>query len=125
LPISHPGLELVTGDPLASQPPDPDPLQSVAPCSGCAAGLSGMTLLADGTITPCRRLPLPLGNIRDDSLREIWAGSAVLAALRDKSRYHGRCGRCPRWAVCRGCRAVAFAYTGDYLADDPHCFFKD
>jgi radical SAM protein with 4Fe4S-binding SPASM domain len=124
------GLEIVTGDPVASR------LRAGGGCAelgsvatgGCAAGLSGLTLLPDGTVTPCRRLNLPLGNVREDSLREIWAESEVLARLRDRDQYQGKCGRCPAWAHCRGCRAIAYAHSqsqgeGNYLAEDPQCFF--
>lgn len=122
------GIEVVTGDPLAAQMglrADAD--LGRTPLGGCAAGLSGLTLLPDGTIVPCRRLPIPIGNIRRDSLREVWASSDVLSALRDRARYGGKCGCCPRWAACRGCRAIAYAYThargeADYLAEDPQCF---
>jgi radical SAM protein with 4Fe4S-binding SPASM domain len=92
--------------------------------------VSGLTLLPDGTILPCRRLPVPLGNVRRDRLREIWAASPVLEALRDKTRYHGKCGSCKRWALCRGCRAIAYAWSRaqgapDFLAPDPQCFYPD
>ena len=124
-------LEIVTGDPVASQMRDDDGNedQGSIPKGGCAAGLSGLTFLPDGTITPCRRLFVPVGNIRRDNLREVWASSDVLNALRDRSRYKGRCGSCRRWAVCRGCRAIAYAWSlskgsGDFLAEDPQCFIK-
>jgi MoaA/NifB/PqqE/SkfB family radical SAM enzyme len=123
------GLSIGTGDPLATQlnlgATDGAGCTAVG---GCAAGVSGVTILPDGTLHPCRRLPISIGNLRTDSLREVWATSPVLAALRDQHRYAGRCGSCPRWADCRGCRAVAYAVTlaqgdGDYLADDPQCFY--
>ncbi|HYQ48677.1 MAG TPA: radical SAM protein, partial [Thermodesulfovibrionales bacterium] len=126
------GLEIVTGDPVASQiscvPPDGS-AASVA-SGGCAAGISGLTFLADGTITPCRRLPVPIGNLRTDALREVWATSDVLEMLRDRTRYRNRCGSCRRWSTCRGCRAIAYAWSqasgeGDILADDPQCFIKE
>lgn len=124
-----PGLEFVTGDPVAScmlWPAEIDPAQAV-PSGGCAAGLAGITILEDGTLLPCRRLPVPIGNIRRESLREVWANSPVLARLRDRESYRGRCGSCPRWAGCRGCRAIAWAASsalgeGDVCADDPQCF---
>jgi len=123
------GLEITTGDPLASQMQIPSPVEDAGAIAlgGCAAGVSGLTLLPDGTVTPCRRLPLPLGNVRRDSLRELWAASPVLDALRDRTRYPGRCGACARWAQCRGCRAIAYAYSQaqgrpDFLAPDPQCF---
>jgi radical SAM protein with 4Fe4S-binding SPASM domain len=132
IPALEPGnLKIVTGDPVAAQMSDQGgrgDLGSVA-TSGCAAGISGLTILPDGTVTPCRRLPLPLGNVRRDSLREIWAGSEILNRLRDRSQYRGRCGSCPKWAHCRGCRAIAYAHSQvrglpDYLADDPQCFLE-
>ncbi len=121
-------LELVTGDPLASQMKtgfNGDAGNTAV--SGCAAGVSGLTILPNGNITPCRRLPLSLGNVKRHSLRRIWAASPVLEALRDRSRYRGKCGTCKRWANCRGCRAIAYAFArargdDDFLADDPQCF---
>ncbi|MBI5639149.1 MAG: radical SAM protein [Nitrospirae bacterium] len=126
------GLEIVTGDPVASQmkslPPEEDSGEIAR--AGCAAGISGLTFLPDGTIVPCRRLFVPLGNVRKDSLREVWAGSGVLEMLRDRKRYKGKCSTCSRWADCRGCRAIAYAYAqsrgdDDFLAEDPQCFIQD
>ena len=124
------GLEIVTGDPIASQMKTASRRDAgnVA-ISGCAAGVSGLTIYPNGDVLPCRRMPIPVGNVRRDSLREIWATSPVLEALRDRSRYKGKCGRCGQWAHCRGCRAIAYAYSrsrgeDDFLADDPQCFHE-
>jgi radical SAM protein with 4Fe4S-binding SPASM domain len=123
-------LEIVTGDPVAAQmrkPSNGDAGDTAM--SGCSAGVAGLTILPNGNVTPCRRLPLSLGNVRKDSLREIWAASPILEALRDRSRYKGKCGTCRRWAACRGCRAIAYAWSrsqggDDFLADDPQCFIQ-
>lgn len=123
------GLEIVTGDPVASQlrrKPDRADAGDV-PLGGCAAGISGLTIMPDGTVVPCRRLPVPIGNVRKDSLREIWSVSPVLNDLRDRGKYRGKCGSCSRWANCRGCRAIAYSWSlargkGDLLAPDPQCF---
>jgi radical SAM protein with 4Fe4S-binding SPASM domain len=130
-------LKIVTGDPVASQyraaarsAGNSSGMAGAAsgiPSGGCAAGVSGLTILPDGTVTPCRRLPVPVGNVRTDSLREIWASSPVLGSLRDKTRYQGKCGDCSRWDSCRGCRAIAFAAApagclDACLAEDPQCF---
>jgi len=121
--------EIVTGDPVASQmhSSSEEDYAGVVPLGGCAAGISGLTILPDGTVTPCRRMPIPIGNVRKDRLREIWATSEVLERLRNKSSYKGKCGRCRRWSNCRGCRAIAYAYSqskgkADFLAEDPQCF---
>lgn len=123
------GVEIVTGDPVASQMKWDGGDMGYIPCRGCSAGVSGLTFLPDGTITPCRRLNVPIGNLRIDSLREIWATSDVLNLLRDKSKYKGKCGSCDKWAICRGCRAIAYAYSQsmggcDFLAEDPQCFLE-
>lgn len=125
-------LYIVTGDPVASQfrTPSEDDTGEAWPSGGCAAGVSGLTILPDGTVTPCRRMPVPIGNVRQDSLREIWATSDILNLLRDKSRYQGKCGVCGKWYVCRGCRAIAYAFSqakgeGNYLTEDPQCFIED
>jgi MoaA/NifB/PqqE/SkfB family radical SAM enzyme len=129
LAVNIPSLEIVTGDPVAAQMHSPSPSSGGAPLGGCAAGVSGLTLLPDGTILPCRRLEIPVGNVHTDSLREVWATSEVLASLRNQSLYHGQCGVCERWSGCRGCRAIAWACSrvlesGDYLASDPQCFIE-
>ena len=123
-------LDIVTGDPIASQHlekngPDPDD----AAMGGCAAGISGLTILPDGTVTPCRRLNIPIGNVKTDSLRELWASSEVLIRLRNRDNYKGKCRECRLWANCRGCRAIAYAWSSlkgepDYLAEDPQCFIE-
>ncbi len=121
-------LEIVTGDPVAAQMDVAEGEDAgIVPTAGCAAGLSGLTILPDGTLVPCRRLFVPLGNVRRDALREVWANSEVLGLLRDRRSYKGKCGVCARWARCRGCRAIAYAYSltagkGDLLAEDPQCF---
>jgi MoaA/NifB/PqqE/SkfB family radical SAM enzyme len=125
-------LKIVTGDPVASQwslPCTGENLGNTA-TGGCAAGVSGLTILSDGTVTPCRRLNVPIGNVTTDSLRELWATSPVLEALRDRSKYEGNCGACKRWADCRGCRAIAYACSkaignDNYLADDPQCIMVE
>jgi radical SAM protein with 4Fe4S-binding SPASM domain len=129
--LKTPGLEIVTGDPIASQLSEemPENTDSLFPEGGCAAGVSGLTLLPDGTITPCRRIGIPVGNILRDSLRDIWVTSNVLNALRDKKAYKGKCGTCKRWSICRGCRAIAYAYSlsqgrNDFLEEDPQCFVE-
>jgi radical SAM protein with 4Fe4S-binding SPASM domain len=122
------GLDIVTGDPIASQMSgNGNDRSGPVAFGGCAAGISGFTILPDGTITPCRRLPIAVGNVRKDDLRELWATSEVLQSLRDKSLYKGKCAGCKKWAGCRGCRAIAYAYAqsrgnNDFLAEDPQCF---
>lgn len=124
----NPKVVVTSRDPLASiASMDGEILpQAGMPIAGCAAGIFGVTITADGTIMPCRRMDLPIGNIKETSFRELWAGSSVLWSLRKQGDYHGGCETCRYWAVCRGCRAIALAYARasgreDYLGPDPQC----
>jgi radical SAM protein with 4Fe4S-binding SPASM domain len=96
------------------------------PVGGCSAGLFGVTITSDGSVMPCRRMNMVIGNIKTQSLGEIWAESPVLWSLRDRHAYHNGCESCYYWAVCRGCRAIALASSRvegreDFLGADPQC----
>ncbi len=43
--------------------------------------------------------------------------------LRDFKGYKDNCGKCEYLQVCGGCRARAYAMTGDYLAQEPFCSY--
>jgi len=88
----------------------------------CSAGNNALTIMHDGTIYPCRRLPIPIGNALTDSLYKVWYTSEVLWNLRNPGNIKGKCSGCDFIPTCRGCRAMAYAITGDYLAEDPQCW---
>jgi AdoMet-dependent heme synthase len=123
------GIKAMTRDPISCLV-SPDGIGTSCggvAVGGCAAGLSGVSIMPDGAVMPCRRMNMVIGSIVETPLREIWAVSPVLNMLRDKSKYTGECGKCEKWDVCRGCRAVSLAVTKangapDMLADDPQCF---
>jgi AdoMet-dependent heme synthase len=120
-------LIVTSRDPLATIADlDGDIPQTEVPIGGCAAGMFGVTIMADGTVMPCRRMDLPIGNIKTSSFRDLWADSPVLWHLRTREDYQGGCETCRYWPVCRGCRAIALAFaraksTEDYLGPDPQC----
>ena len=88
----------------------------------CSAGNNALTIMHDGTIYPCRRLPIPIGNALTDSFYKVWYTSQVLWDIRNIKNIAGKCADCDLIPVCRGCRAMAYALAGDYLAEDPQCW---
>jgi radical SAM protein with 4Fe4S-binding SPASM domain len=80
-----------------------------------------MAIQPDGTVTPCVFMPIPVGNLREEKLKDIWENSKVINDLKDKDLLKEPCGSCEYRYVCGGCRARAYAYYGDYLASDPGC----
>ena len=91
---------------------------------GCLAGQLICMIDVDGNVLPCSYFPLPAGNIRHQSFREIWEESPLFLEMRDFAGYKDHCGRCEYLNVCGGCRARAWAVTGDYLAGEPFCSYR-
>ncbi|MDO4857592.1 MAG: radical SAM protein [Thermoguttaceae bacterium] len=87
----------------------------------CPVGFSCLTIMHDGKVYPCRRLPIELGTIQKDGLFKIWYTSPVLWRLRDRSQV-SKCNKCPKSSLCGGCRAAAFVHTGDMMGIDPLCW---
>lgn len=93
------------------------------PTRGCLAGLGVLFVSHRGEVFPCGYLPVDCGNILEKSLAEIWTTSEHLARMCDPSQLTGKCGACGYKGICGGCRARAFAATGDYMAEEPFCAF--
>jgi radical SAM protein with 4Fe4S-binding SPASM domain len=67
---------------------------------------------------------LTAGNIRRESLKDIWEKSDFFQKIRkfDPNKLKGVCGNCLAREVCRGgCRVHAFRYYGDLYAPNPDC----
>jgi AdoMet-dependent heme synthase len=77
----------------------------------------------DGTICPGGLLPLRLGNVRGESLRQVYRENPVLVQVRARM-LTGRCGTCEFRHICGGSRARAFAVHGDALSSDPACLLS-
>jgi radical SAM protein with 4Fe4S-binding SPASM domain len=88
---------------------------------GCGTGRLYCALDYDGSITPCVFIRITLGNIRHDSLLDIWHTSDVFAKIRDRENFWGACGACSYRNVCGGCRARAYGYFRDVQAPDVGC----
>ncbi len=88
---------------------------------GCLAGSGVCFVSRTGDVQPCGYLPVVVGNVRQTPLGQIWRESEVFAALRDPRQLKGKCGACGYRKLCQGCRARAFAVTGDFLDEEPDC----
>ncbi|HDI74145.1 MAG TPA: TIGR04053 family radical SAM/SPASM domain-containing protein [Candidatus Korarchaeota archaeon] len=75
-----------------------------------------------GEVFPSGFLPISAGNVRREKLADIYRGSEIFRRLRG-GEFKGRCGVCEFKDLCGGSRARAYAYTGDYLEEDPACVY--
>ncbi|HSW02894.1 MAG TPA: radical SAM protein [Sedimentisphaerales bacterium] len=103
------------GRPPASMPPN-----------GCMGGRGFGFISYRGDVQTCGFLDISAGNLveRGYDFAKVWDESAFLNEIRDVSSYKDNCGRCAYVRVCGGCRARAYAVTGDYLAGDPICSYE-
>lgn len=90
---------------------------------GCLAGRGFIFVSHRGVLQPCGFLDRNCGDLRSNEFRfgALYESSPTLVALRDPSRLGGKCGVCEYRQACGGCRARAFARTGDFLAEEPSC----
>ncbi len=91
---------------------------------GCLAGTGVCFISHEGEVFPCGYLPALAGDLRKQSFAEIWDNSPVFESLRDDDNLKGKCGCCEFRHVCMGCRARAYAASGDYLAEEPFCVYE-
>ncbi len=77
-----------------------------------------------GEVFPSGFLPVSAGNVRKQSLTELYRRSPLFMALRDSSNLKGKCGVCEFREVCGGSRARAYALTGDPFAEEPCCIWQ-
>ncbi|CEP67624.1 Aldolase-type TIM barrel [Moorella glycerini] len=90
---------------------------------GCLAGIAYCIISPRGDVQPCAYLNLPVGNVRETPFSRLWQESEVFRILRTES-YGGGCGHCGYKKICGGCRARAWYYHGDYMAEEPWCIYQ-
>ncbi|HEX9162391.1 MAG TPA: TIGR04053 family radical SAM/SPASM domain-containing protein [Thermoanaerobaculia bacterium] len=77
-----------------------------------------------GDVFPSGFLPLKAGNVKKESLVDIYRNSDVFTSLRDTSRLKGKCGICEFRELCGGSRSRAWSVTGDVFESDPICTYQ-
>lgn len=96
-----------------------------APSIGCWCG-TWLAMSAEGNVAPCAILldVLDAGNVRETPLADIVANSDIFKRVLDRNQLGGKCGRCRYKFTCGGCRAMAYFASGDFMGEDPQCFFE-
>lgn len=91
---------------------------------GCLAGTGVCFISHEGEVFPCGYLPVIAGDLRKQTFADIWENAEVFRQLREPDNLKGKCGCCEFRNVCMGCRARAFAATGDFLDEEPFCVYQ-
>jgi AdoMet-dependent heme synthase len=108
-PVGHPGTH---------------PSGMNAMTKGCLAGTAVCFISHQGEVYPCGYLPALAGDLKKQRFADIWENSYVFNQLRDTNNLKGKCGCCEFRNVCMGCRARAYAATGNYLDEEPFCVYE-
>jgi SynChlorMet cassette radical SAM/SPASM protein ScmE len=87
----------------------------------CGAGFNMLSIRSDGEVVPCSSFwTLQCGNVKKQSLKEIWDKSEVLYSLRqlkdEPLSQFDNCAKCDYLSYCNGgCRAAAYYSSGNNL----------
>ncbi len=92
--------------------------------AGVSDGRGFVFVSHKGEIFPSGFLPVSAGNVRSDSLVDVYRNSSLFRILRDHDARLGKCGRCEYTKICGGSRSRAYALTGNYLEADPRCVYQ-
>lgn len=94
---------------------------------GCNAGRTTCSISSDGNVYGCEQfMSFPdaaAGNIFRSSFGQIWRNSLIFRDLRSikYQDLRGECASCEIGGCGGGCRAVAYAISGDLRASDSRC----
>jgi AdoMet-dependent heme synthase len=93
---------------------------------GCLGGQAFAFISNTGKVQICGFLETEAGDLRRENydFQHVWENSELFLQIRDFAGYRGKCGICEYRSCCGGCRARAFAATGDVLAEEPYCVYK-
>ena len=87
----------------------------------CSAGDSLLTVMENGDLVPCRRMPIVVGNLLNDNMYNLYKNSSVLKELRKKT-IPDDCKDCEHELYCRGgLKCLTYALFNDLNHKDVGC----
>ncbi len=119
----HYGRVLRQREAEAGRAVTPETHGRLAVTKGCLGGQGFVFVSHRGVLQICGFLDVPCGDMREAGfdLGALYETSPVFREVRAVEDYRGKCGVCEYGRICGGCRARAYAMTGDYLGEEPFC----
>lgn len=88
---------------------------------GCTAGDTLLTVMENGDLVPCRRMPIVVGNLLKDNMYKLYKNSKVLKNLRN-NKVPDECSNCEHSEMCRGgLKCLTYALYKDLNHKDVGC----
>jgi radical SAM protein with 4Fe4S-binding SPASM domain len=90
----------------------------------CTAGKSLLTVMENGDLVPCRRMPIVVGNLLKEDMYDLSKNNKVLKNLR-KDTTPDDCKSCEYSKTCGGgLKCLTYAMFGDLNHKDVGCMYK-
>lgn len=88
---------------------------------GCTAGDTLLTVMENGDLVPCRRMPIVVGNLLKENMYELYKNNKLLKELR-KKKIPDECNVCEHSEMCHGgLKCLTYAMYGDLNHKDIGC----
>ena len=82
-----------------------------------------LTILANGDLVPCRRMPVVLGNVLKEPILGLCEKSDF---IKETTKIPNECYKCYKAHYCKGgLRCLTYAVTGDLSKRDINCRFEE
>ncbi|WP_461810274.1 radical SAM protein [Faecalimonas sp.] len=88
---------------------------------GCTAGDSLLTVMENGDLVPCRRMPIYIGNVLREDMYELYIHNPILQELR-LQKVPDECQKCEHSYMCHGgLKCLSYALYNDFHCKDVGC----
>ena len=88
---------------------------------GCTAGDTLLTVMENGDLVPCRRMPIVVGNLLKDDMYKLYKTNPILKKLR-KNTIPDDCNDCEHAQMCHGgLKCITYAIYKDLNHKDIGC----
>jgi len=78
---------------------------------------------SQGFVQTCSGIDIKCGNVKTNTLTSIIRKSSIIKMMRNiDDELIGKCSTCNEKSKCYGCRAIAYAITGNVAESDPMCW---
>jgi radical SAM protein with 4Fe4S-binding SPASM domain len=96
--------------------------EDISPCN-CGQGKEGyLVVTPTGDVKICGAYPVALGNIKTDTITDIWENHHLLKEVRTRTQPE-QCKDCDHWEKCKknDCHSATYAMHGDFKHGNPQC----
>ena len=88
---------------------------------GCTAGDTLLTVMENGDLVPCRRMPIVVGNLLKENMYDLYKNNKTLKELR-LMKVPDECSKCEHSEMCRGgLKCLTYAMYKDLNHKDIGC----